>query len=184
MMALVGYARVSSVGQTLTVQLDKLQQCDKIFQEKVSGLDAKRPQLATCLEYVREGDTLVVTKLDRLARSTLHLCQIAAELDRKQVALQVLDQNIDTNSATGRLLFNMLGAIAQFETEIRAERQWEGIQKARERGVQFGKRKNLQPEQVAELQERRRQGVLIKTLIQDYGISKSSVYRYLKEDVQ
>ena len=77
-----------------------------------------------------------------------------------------------------------MGAIAQFETEIRAERQREGIQKARERGVQFGKRKKLQPEQVAELQERRRQGVLIKTLIQDYGISKSSVYRYLKEDVQ
>ena len=180
-MALVGYARVSSVGQTLAVQLDKLQQCDKIFQEKVSGLSAKRPQLETCLEYVRQGDTLVVTKLDRLARSTLHLCQIAAELERKQVALQVLDQNIDTNSATGRLLFNMLGAIAQFETEIRAERQREGIQKARERGVQFGKRKKLNPEQVAELQERRRQGILIKTLMQDYGLSKTSVYRYLKK---
>ena len=180
-MALVGYARVSSVGQTLAVQLDKLQQCDKIFQEKVSGLSAKRPQLETCLEYVRQGDTLVVTKLDRLARSTLHLCQIAAELERKQVALQVLDQNIDTNSATGRLLFNMLDAIAQFETEIRAERQREGIQKARERGVQFGKRKKLNPEQVAELQERRRQGILIKTLMQDYGLSKTSVYRYLKK---
>ena len=122
-MALVGYARVSSVGQTLAVQLDKLQQCDKIFQEKVTGVTDKRPQLQACLEYVRQGDTLVVTKLDRLARSTLHLCQIAEELERKQVALQVLDQNIDTNSATGRLLFNMLGAIAQFETEIRAERQ-------------------------------------------------------------
>jgi DNA invertase Pin-like site-specific DNA recombinase len=139
-MALVGYARVSSVGQTLAVQLDKLQQCDKVFQEKVSGINAKRPQLQACLEYVRQGDTLMVTKLDRLARSTLHLCQIAAELERKQVALEVLDQNIDTNSATGRLLFNMLGAIAQFETEIRAERQREGIQKARERGVRFGKR--------------------------------------------
>lgn len=183
-MAFVGYARVSSVGQTLAVQLDKLRQCDKIFQEKVSGLNAKRPQLAVCLEYVREGDTLVVTKLDRLARSTLHLCQIAAELERKQVALQVLDQNIDTNSATGRLLFNMLGAIAQFETEIRAERQREGIQKARERGVQFGKRKKLNPTQVAELQERRRQGVLIKTLMHDYGISKTSVYRYLAETAQ
>jgi DNA invertase Pin-like site-specific DNA recombinase len=113
-MALVGYARVSSVGQTLAVQLDKLQQCDKVFQEKVSDINAKRPQLQACLEYVRQGDTLMVTKLDRLARSTLHLCQIAAELERKQVALQVLDQNIDTNSATGRLLFNMLGAIAQF----------------------------------------------------------------------
>lgn len=180
-MALVGYARVSSVGQTLDVQLDKLQQCDKIFQEKVSGVTDKRPQLQACLEYVRQEDTLVVTKLDRLARSTLHLCQIAAELERKQVALQVLDQNIDTNSATGRLLFNMLGAIAQFETEIRAERQREGIQKARERGVQFGIQKKLNHTQVAELQERRHQGVLIKTLMQDYGISKTSVYRYLKE---
>ncbi len=182
-MALVGYARVSSVGQTLSVQLDKLQQCDKIFREKVSGVNVKRQQLQSCLEYVRQGDTLVVTKLDRLARSTLHLCQIAAELERKQVALQVLDQNIDTNSATGRLLFNMLGAIAQFETEIRAERQREGIQKARERGVQFGKRKKLKPEKIVELQDRRRQGVLIKTLMQDYALSKTSVYRYLKEDV-
>ena len=147
-MALVGYARVSSVGQTLVVQLDKLQQCDKIFQEKVSGITDKRPQLQASLEYVRNGDTLIVTKLDRLARSTLHLCQIAEELERKQVALQVLDQNIDTNSATGRLLFNMLGAIAQFETEIRAERQREGIQKARERGVQFGVKKKLSQEQM------------------------------------
>lgn len=106
-----------------------------------------------------------------------------AELERKQVALQVLDQNIDTNSATGRLLFNMLGAIAQFETEIRAERQREGIQKARERGVRFGKQKTLNPKQVAELQERRQRGVLIKTLMQDYGLSKTSVYRYLKKEV-
>ena len=180
LMAVIGYARVSSVGQTLDVQQDKLTHCDKIFQEKVSGVTDKRTQLQACMEYVRQGDTLVVTKLDRLARSTLHLCQIAAELERKQVALQVLDQN--TNSATGRLLFNMLGAIAQFETEIRAERQREGVQKARERGVQFGKQKTLNREQVAELQERRRQGVFIKTLIQDYGISKTSVYRYLEVD--
>ena len=181
-MASVGYARVSSVGQTLEVQLGKLQQCDKIFQEKVSGVSDKRPQLQACLEYVRQGDTLVVTKLDRLARSTLHLCQIAKELERKQVALQVLDQNIDTNSATGRLLFNMLGAIAQFETEIRAERQREGIQKAQERGVKFGKRKKLNEKQVVELQVRREQGMLIKMLMQEYGLSKTSVYRYLKEE--
>ena len=119
-MALVGYARVSSVGQSLDVQLDKLKHYDKIFQEKKSGASGKRPQLEACLEYIREGDSLVVTRLDRLARSTLHLCQIADDLKRKVVNLQVLDQNIDTNDATGRLLFNMLGAIAQFETEIRA----------------------------------------------------------------
>jgi DNA invertase Pin-like site-specific DNA recombinase len=176
-MALVGYARVSSVGQTLDIQLDKLEQCDKIFQEKMSGVTDKRPRLQSCLEYVRQGDTLVVTKLDRLARSTLHLCQIAAELEQKEVHLRVIDQNIDTNSATGRLLFNMLGAIAQFETEIRSERQREGIWKAQERGVKFGKHKLLNEEQVAELQELRRQGVLIKTLMQNYGLSKSSVQR-------
>ena len=121
----------------------------------------------------------MVTRLDRLARSTLHLCQIAAELKRKQVALQVLDQNINTNDATGRLLFNMLGAIAQFETEIRAERQMDGVRKAREQGVHFGRKKTLAAPQIAELKRKREQGVLIKTLMKDYDLSKASVYRYL-----
>ena len=180
-MALIGYARVSSVGQTLDVQLDKLKQCDKVFQDKKSGTDSKRPRLTACLEYVREGDALIITRLDRLARSTLHLCQIAAELERKQVNLQVLDQNIDTSDATGRLLFNMLGAIAQFETEIRAERQLDGIQKAKERGVRFGRRKKLTKHQVSELRKRRQDGELIKQLMVDYNLSKASVYRYLNE---
>ena|SRR5215207_10032245 len=103
-MALVGYARVSSIGQSLNIQLDKLKHCRKIFQEKKSGTSQKCTQLEACLEYVREADTLVVTRLDRLARSTLHLCQIADELRRKKVELQVLDQNINTGDATGRLL--------------------------------------------------------------------------------
>ena len=179
-MELVGYARVSSVGQSLDVQLDKLGHCDKIYQEKKSGASGKRPQLDACMEYVRDGDTLVVTRLDRLARSTLHLCQIADELKRKGVNLQVLDQNIDTGDATGRLLFNMLGAIAQFETEIRAERQMDGIQKAKQRGVRFGRRKSLTDEQIAELRKRREEGELVKALMQDYDVSKATVYRYLQ----
>ena len=178
---LVGYARVSSVGQSLDVQLDKLKHCHKVFQEKKSGASDRRPRLISCLEYVREGDTLVVTRLDRLARSTLHLCQIAAELERKGVNLQVLDQNINTGNATGRLLFNMLGAIGQFETEIRAERQMDGIQKAREQGVRFGRSKRLTDDQAAELRRKRQQGTLIKTLMKQYGLSKASVYRYLGE---
>ena len=180
-MAKIGYARVSTVGQSLDVQLDKLKDCEKIFQEKMSGTNDKRPRLKACLEYVREGDSLVITRLDRLARSTLHLCQIAAELEHKKVDLQVLDQNINTSDATGRLLFNMLGAIAQFETEIRAERQAEGIRRAKERGVKLGKKKKLTNEQIAELQTKRSEGVLIKTLMKDYDISKASVYRYLAE---
>jgi DNA invertase Pin-like site-specific DNA recombinase len=180
-MARIGYARVSSVGQSLEVQLEKLKQCDKIYREKRSGATGKRPSLEACLEYVREGDTLVVTRLDRLARSTLHLCQIAEELKRKQVHLQVLDQQIDTNDATGRLLFHMLGAIAQFETELRAERQMDGIESAKARGVMFGRHKCLTQQQIVELQARRRQGTLIRTLMSDYRIAKATVYRYLSE---
>lgn len=177
----IGYARVSSIGQSLEVQLGKLKDCEKVFQEKVSATAGKRPQLAACLEYVREGDILCVTRLDRLARSTLDLCQIAAMLERKNVALCVLDQQIDTGGATGRLLFNMLGAIAQFETELRAERQREGISKAKERGVRFGSTYKLTSTQIEELRTRRAQGVLIKDLMRDFSLSKASVYRYLSQ---
>jgi DNA invertase Pin-like site-specific DNA recombinase len=179
-MARIGYARVSSVGQSLEVQLAKLVNCDKIYREKRSGAVGKRPQLDACLEYVREGDTLVVTRLDRLARSTLHLCQIAEELKRKQIHLQVIDQQIDTTGATGRLLFHMLGAIAQFETELRAERQMDGIQSAKARGVRFGRHATLTEKQAAELQDQRRQGIPIRTLMKGYRISKATVYRYLQ----
>lgn len=182
-MALIGYARVSSVGQSLEVQLDKLRHCDKVFEEKRSATSSKRQRLEDCLEYLREGDTLIVTRLDRLARSTLHLCQIAEELKRKAVHLQVIDQNIDTSDATGRLLFNMLGAIAQFETEIRSERQMDGIQKAKAQGVQFGAQRKLTDEQIIELRQRRENGELIRQLMKDYGISKATVYRYLVNNI-
>jgi len=179
-MALVGYARVSSIGQRLDVQVAKLHHCDKLFEEHTSGSTATRPHLVACLDYVREGDTLVVTRLDRLARSSWHLCQIAEVLARKRGHLQVLDQSIDTGDATGRLLFHLRGAIAQFETELRAERQREGIQKAQERGVHFGRQKKLSPVQIHELHRRRAQGSLSRTLMADYGLSKVSVYRYLR----
>ncbi len=178
-MSVVGYARVSSVGQSLDVQLDKLKDCDKIFQEKMTGTSDKRPRLRACLEYVREGDTLVVSRLDRLARSTLHLCQVADQLQAKCVSLRVIDQSIDTGDATGRLLFNMLGAIAQFETEIRAERQMDGIRNAKARGVHLGRQKNLTERQCLELRQQRKQGAMIKTLMEEYRLSKASVYRYL-----
>ncbi|MEO1622485.1 MAG: recombinase family protein [Cyanobacteria bacterium J06632_3] len=178
-MSTVGYARVSSVGQSLDVQLDKLKDCDKVFQEKKTGTSSTRPRLKACLEYVRDGDTLVVTRLDRLARSTLHLCQVAEQLQAKGVNLKVIDQSIDTSDATGRLLFNMLGAIAQFETEIRAERQMDGIRNAKARGVHLGRRKNLTEDEQVELQQKRMDGTLIKALMEEYNLSKASVYRYL-----
>ena len=182
MTVLVGYARVSSVGQSLDVQLEKLKHCSKIFEEKVSGTNASPKELKKCLEYIREGDTLVITRLDRLARSTLDLCNISAELERKNVALQVLDQNINTSDSTGRLMFNMLGSIAQFETEIRAERQAEGIQKALEKGVKFGRRFALKPKDLEELRQARENGETISSLMRKFRLSKSTVYRYLRDE--
>ena len=177
----VGYARVSSLGQSLEVQQSRLADCEKLFQEKASATGSKQPQLAACLEFVREGDTLAVTRLDRLARSTLHLCQIAEGLERKQVNLQVLDQQIDTSDATGRLLFNVLAAIAQFETELRAERQAEGIQKAKDRGVKFGRKKALDTDELEELRIMRDRGDKVKLMMRRFHLSKATIYRYLSE---
>jgi len=180
-MAIVGYARVSSVGQSLDVQLDKLKsyKCDRIFKEKRSGTNSDRPQLTQCRDYVREGDTLVITKLDRLARSTFHLTQIAEELRSKKVELVVLDQHIDTSTATGKLLFNMLASIAEFETEIRKERQMDGIAKAQEKGIQFGRKAKLTEDQIDALKADRESGLKISEIMTKYTLSKASVYRYL-----
>ena len=185
-MAKIGYARVSTVGQSLEVQLDKLNGvgCDKIYSEKISGTTANRTELKACLDFVRAGDTLVITKLDRLARSTFHLTQIAEDFKQQGVELVVLDQNLDTSTPTGKLLFNMLASIAEFETEIRKERQLEGIAKAKANGVQFGRKEKLTAEQVNTMKLERAGGVLIKDLMAKYGLSKDSVYRKLRTAVQ
>jgi len=135
--------------------------------------------LHECLRYVRTGDVLWITRLDRLARSTLHLCQRAVALATTGVALRVLDQHIAISEATGRLLFNMLSAMAQFETELRAERHMEGIQKALARGVRFGRKHALTPAEVPTLRQQRAAGVRIKDRMRQYGLSKASVSRYL-----
>jgi DNA invertase Pin-like site-specific DNA recombinase len=139
MMTTVGYARVSSLGQDLAVQLQKLKGCDKIFKEKRSGVDTGRPDLKACLEYLREGDTLLVTKLDRLARSTADLYRIVSQLAERGISFKVVDDpSIDTTSRTGKLIMGILALIAEFENEIRRERQQDGINKAKADGVRFG----------------------------------------------
>ena len=181
-MAIVGYARVSSSGQSLAVQLDKLSEagCTEVFQEKRSGLTAQRPALKECLRFVRKGDVLVITRLDRLARSTLDLHKIVQELDDRGVGFRVLDQPIDTTTKEGRLMFSIIASIAQFETELRKERQMEGIEKAKENGVKFGRQAVLSDAQVAEMRSKRDSGILIKNLMSEYGLSKASVYRLLQ----
>jgi len=179
-MSSIGYARVSSYGQSLDVQLEKLGHCDRVFKEKQSGRSTdKREQLALCLDYVRDGDTLVVTKLDRLARSTRDLLNILNSLEKKQVKLNVLDQQIDTSTPSGRLLVTLLGSIAEFENDLRRDRQMDGIAHARKSGVKFGRKKSLTDAQVVEMRQKRTEGLLIKDLMTHYSLSKASVYRAL-----
>jgi DNA invertase Pin-like site-specific DNA recombinase len=176
----VGYARVSSAGQSLDVQLEKLKSCEKVFQEKQSGRSAQsREQLQMCLDFVREGDTLIITKLDRLCRSTIDLLQVAQRLEAKGVSLRVLDQNIDTATPAGKLMFTMLGAIAEFENDLRRERQADGIALARSRGLHLGRRAKLSSAQVSELRSLRQTGVKIRELMERFSLSKASVYRLL-----
>jgi DNA invertase Pin-like site-specific DNA recombinase len=181
-MVLVGYARVSSVGQSLEVQLDQLRHCDKIFQESPHGLSRPRPQLKACLDYIQAGDTLVVTRLDHLARSNVHLAQIAQALECKGTHLHVLEPHLDTRDGTGRLLFHLLEAMGQFEAALHAERRMDGVGRTRARGIRVGPKCRLTEGQIAELRRRRAQGDLISVLMQDYGLSQSSVYRYLRTD--
>ena len=135
---------MSSTGQDLEVQFGKLKDCNKVFKEKRSGVDAGRPELKRCLEYLREGDTLLVTKIDRLARSTSDLYRIISELAEKGVSFRVVDDpSIDTSSRTGKLVLGILALIAEFENDIRRERQMDGIAKAHDRGVRFGRKPRL-----------------------------------------
>ena len=153
--------------------------CDRIFQEKQSARTDEREQLQLCLDYVRDGDSLVITKLDRLARSTRDLLNIMQRMEDKQVKLVVLDQQIDTSTPTGMLLFTMLGAIATFENDLRKDRQMQGIELAKRKGTKFGRRFLLTTEQVDELRQKRLEGVKIVDLMREFKLSKASVYRVL-----
>jgi len=176
----IGYARVSSIGQNLDAQLGKLNSygCEKIFQEKASAASGKkRTELEQALEYCREGDVLVVTKLDRLARSMADLHNIAQTLEKKHVDFVVLDQNIDTTTPTGKFTFNMLGAVAVFERDMIAERQAEGIAKAKEKGVKFGRKVKLDSKQEMEVLAAFQEGKSKSEIARDFGISRSTIYR-------
>ncbi len=179
-MSHIGYARVSSYGQSLEVQLEKLSQCNRIFQEKQSARTDEREQLQLCLDYVRDGDSLVVTKLDRLARSTRDLLNIMNRLEQKHVKLVVLDQQIDTSTPTGMLLFTMLGAIATFENDLRKDRQMQGIELAKRKGTKFGRKAALTSDQIVILQNKRADGIKISDLMTEFKISKATAYRLLQ----
>jgi DNA invertase Pin-like site-specific DNA recombinase len=181
-MASVGYARVSSSGQELDVQIGKLAMCERVFKEKRSAVDADRPELKRCLEFLREGDTFMVTKIDRLARSTTDLYRIISTLVDKGVAFKVIDDpSIDTTSRTGKLVMGILALIAEFENDIRHERQMDGIAKAKERGVRFGRKRELTCDRIENIKKLRFQGSTVPEIMRSTRLSKASVYRALRQ---
>ena len=177
---LVGYARVSSVGQSLDVQIEALRAagCEKVFAEKRSGTTThRRDELANALEFVREGDTLMVTRLDRMARSVGDLFKIVERLAEKKVSFRCLQQSgVDTDSSTGRLTLAILGAVAAFETDIRRERQLDGIERAKAAGVYKGRRPTIDSVQIRSLRE---EGLGATEIAKRLKIGRASVYRAL-----
>lgn len=177
----IGYARTSTTDQAagLEAQLRDLGAAgaEKVFQEQVSSI-AHRAQLEAAIEWAREGDVFVVTKLDRLARSIGALVEIVGRLEKKHVALRILSMGIDTGTPTGRLMLTMLGGIAQFEREIMLERQREGIQKAKLEGKYRGRAPTAR-RQSATVQALAAQGVPRQDIAVRLGISRASVYRVL-----
>jgi DNA invertase Pin-like site-specific DNA recombinase len=181
-MAIVGYARVSTTDQKLEVQLDALTKAgvDRVYQEKASGADSDRAELAAMLDYVREGDVIVCCKLDRIARSTKHLLEIVETIKAKGASLKILNIDLDTATPTGKLMLTMLAGIATFEREMMLERQLDGIQKAKEAGKYTGRKPTARAKS-GEVMELLGKGETKEAVAAKLGIGVASVYRIAKE---
>lgn len=182
----IGYARVSTNEQHPEAQADKLKAagCERIFtDEGVSGRLARRAQWDACLGYLRPGDVLVITKLDRAGRSVKHLVELAEQLKQRRIDLQVLDQGIDTTTPVGRMLFHVLAAIAEFEADLVRERTMDGLAAARARGRKGGRKPKLTGKQGAmarEMYESRRHAM--KDIAETFGVSQMTIYRHLHRE--
>lgn len=180
---LVGYARVSSTGQNLDTQIEILKDagCDKIFQEKKSGTNTvDRQELKNALDFVREGDTLIVTRLDRCSRSVSDLYKIVETLRDKKVEFKAVSQNIDTNSSTGKLMLGMLSIISEFENDLRRERQAEGIKRAKALG-KYKREKALSDSQVVEIIELQKTELTNQMIADKFNVGRSTLLRYVSE---
>ena len=178
-MATYGYARVSTNDQDLTIQQEALKKagCTVIRSEKATGTKLEgRRELTTLLEFLTTGDVLVITRLDRLARSMDDLTTIVRQLEQKGVELRATEQPIDTSSPAGKAFFQMLGVFAEFETNLRKERQLEGIAAAKAKGVYKGRKRSIDPAMVKQLAA---EGVGPSEIAKRMGVARSSVYRFL-----
>lgn len=181
-MAKIGYARVSTRDQSLDAQIDTLKEygCKRIFSEKVSGRKTKRTELDKCLDYLREGDTLVIYKLDRLGRTTKQLIELAQWFETNDIELQIIDMNINTKDAMGKMFFTMMSAFAELEANLLSERTKKGLDAARVRGRKGG-RPSLPDHKKREIKflydEQKLTG---EEIAKQTGVSRSTVYRIVK----
>ncbi len=181
---LIGYARVSTQEQNLELQINALQAagCKKIFTEKASGAQRDRPELKAALEYMRanEDDTLVVWKLDRLARSLRQLIDTIEELEKKGIGLKSLTENIDTTTSGGRLVFHIFGALAEFERILIKERTMAGLKAAKAMGKKGGRPQALQAEDLRDAKALlRNKKITVKEVAKRLKVDPSTLYRYL-----
>lgn len=179
-MAIYGYARASTLDQDVAIQEDALRRsgCDVVRSEKISGASrAGRSELAMLLQFLRAGDTLMVTRIDRLARSIKDLQDIVHELRVKGVALRATEQPIDTTTSAGKAFLDMLGVFAEFETNLRRERQMEGISRAKAKGVYKGRKPTIDSAEIRRLRTEENLGAT--AIAQRLGIGRASVYRVL-----
>jgi DNA invertase Pin-like site-specific DNA recombinase len=180
---LIGYARVSTHDQTLHLQRDALEKagCEKIFTDTVSGTKAERKGLTEALSHLRAGDTLVVWRLDRLGRSLRHLIDTVTELHDRGVGFKSLQENIDTTTSGGKLVFHIFGALAEFEREIIKERTLAGLQSARSRGKAGGRPKALTAKEVQMLRNMAAdKSLTVSDICKTLGIGRTTFYRYVK----
>src|SRR5208337_1458299 len=179
---LVGYARVSTRDQKPHLQLDALKElgCEQIFEEMASGAKRDRPELMAALKYMRAGDTLVVWKLDRLARSTRQLLETVELLEQRKIGLKTITQSIDTTNAGGRLIFTVFGAIAEFEREIIRERTRAGLDAARSRGRKGGRPRSLSDKDLKQARALLTDPeITVEDIARRFGVGPSTLYRYL-----
>jgi DNA invertase Pin-like site-specific DNA recombinase len=178
----IGYARVSTNEQDTSIQIEQLQKagCHRVFQEKASGTSQNRQKLNELLDFIREGDTLVITRIDRLARSLRDLQNIVYDLKKKGIGIKATEQPIDTSTAAGKAFLDMLGVFAEFETNIRKERQGEGIAKAKLNGAYKGRQK-LSNEVKDAIIQLYNDGIKQVEIVKQLGVGRTSVYNTLKE---
>ncbi len=184
---LIGYARVSTMDQNPALQMDALRAagCEKIFTEKASGSHRERPQLMAALDYLREGDTLVVWKLSRLARSLTQVIKTTAEINERGIALKVITQNIDTTTPEGRLFFHMTAAFDEFQRELIVENTRAGLAAANKRGRRGGRPKVMNEQmmkQAEALLKDTENYPFVGDVIDQLSIGRTAFYRYFPPD--